>query len=78
LTVERRQSVWSNLFKQASIGFDGDMKWLADQRFNGRQIRNFVRLAKIMYPTSPTLSKSDMQTALEFGFGDDEAETAVA
>lgn len=70
-----RAKVWRDLFFQAAIQYGGDADLLAEKDYNGRQIRNFVRLAKIMYPNGK-LSEGNLMGVLDFGF--DKTPQAVA
>jgi hypothetical protein len=68
LSKEARKKVWTDLFGQAGITYNGDFETLTDKEFNGRVIRNLVRLAKIMQP-SGQLTEEDMRDVLPHSFG---------
>jgi len=66
LDNDSKQKIWANLFKQASINYTGSYDILVKQPLNGRQIRNAVRLTKIMHPSSPSVDDKDMVEVLSF------------
>lgn len=67
LSTETRQKIWQNMLKAANINVTVDVPWseLAAKKLNGRQIRNQVRLLKLMYPEGG-ISTSNIVDSLEF------------
>lgn len=54
LTDATRQDVWRTMLKAAGMSVsDADLAIIATEKLNGRQIRNRVRLARILYGTGP-------------------------
>ena len=50
LTPETRREVWRTMLNVAGLGeLEGDWKTLIERDLNGRQIRNLVRLAKVVH-----------------------------
>jgi hypothetical protein len=60
LNVERRQKIWELMLEKAKIVPEGDLSPLAEVELNGRQIRNCVRLMRIMHPEAEKLSVSTL------------------
>lgn len=68
LTNETRHSIWVNMLKSANINIKVDPDvWfqIVETPLNGRQIRNQVRLLKLMYPDG-NLTATDILNSLEF------------
>lgn len=68
LTPETRHTIWINMLKSANLNAMVDPNvWykIIETPLNGRQIRNQVRLLKLMYPTGE-LSAEDILNSLEF------------
>lgn len=69
LTDEVRHTIWKNMLKSANLEVvdtaENSLKDVATIKLNGRQIRNQVRLVKLMYPTG-TLTASDLRETLNF------------
>jgi SpoVK/Ycf46/Vps4 family AAA+-type ATPase len=59
LEVERRAKVWRTMFEKAGLNLDGGtFDALAGQaELNGRQIRNAVRLLRLMHPKRETVAE---------------------
>jgi hypothetical protein len=51
LDESARMSIWKTMFASANLDVQGDLTPLAQAQVNGRQIRNLVRLARILHPT---------------------------
>ena len=65
LEPARRAQIWKNMLKAASLSVDGDFQPVAEEPLNGRQIRNQVRLLKIMHPKGG-LSIADVMKSLRY------------
>lgn len=66
LDQEARKKVWTTMFKVAGFKHTGNLDEIAKKaKINGRQIRNMVRLLKVMYPTGE-VTNEQIQEALEF------------
>lgn len=50
LSQEVRHKIWSIMLNRAGVHYTGDLKVVAEREMNGRQIRNMVRLLKVMHP----------------------------
>lgn len=63
-----RMKIWRNMLGSAGITTsDEDLHLLADAKpLNGRQVRNQVRLIKIVYPTATTLTFEQLKVCLRF------------
>jgi hypothetical protein len=62
-----RAGVWQTMFEAAGLRLaDGSFQTLAEPEINGRQIRNLVRLARILHP-SGSVTVGQMHGILEFG-----------
>lgn len=62
-----RQSIWRSMFEAAKLNLvDGTFEELSIHPVNGRQIRNLVRLARILHPQG-TVSLSQMEDTLQYG-----------
>lgn len=69
LSNETRRKVWDNMLTAAHIEVSEDhTSWdqISSFKLNGRQIRNQVRLVKLMYPGVTKLSTSQLKKTLEF------------
>ena len=67
LSDETRKTIWQSMLKSANIEVTGsEDAWskIASVTLNGRQIRNQVRLLKLMYPQTATTA--DIEESLEF------------
>jgi len=69
LTEELRSKIWNSMLKAAGIVVMNDSrvtwKQITSISLNGRQIRNQVRLLRLMHPAG-TVSTLDIQDSLEF------------
>jgi len=69
LSPEIRQKIWNNMLQSAAIevAVDGTTTWtdISLTKLNGRQIRNQVRLLKLMYPDGP-VTTTDVMESLSF------------
>ncbi len=67
LSVETRRTIWQNMLKASGANVSEDTSWneVASKPLNGRQIRNQVRLLKLMYPNN-NIKTSDIIDSLEF------------
>jgi hypothetical protein len=69
LTPETRLSIWKNMLAAAGLDVceSPEYTWedLANTKINGRQIRNQVRLLKLMHRTG-TISTHDIMNAMKF------------
>lgn len=54
LTPEIRRKIWNLMLQSAGVEVKGGLDGIPDEVLNGRQIRNLVRLAKVLYDTSVT------------------------
>ena len=62
-----REGIWRTMFEAAGLKLaSGTFAELSAREINGRQIRNLVRLARILHP-SGRIDLRDMQSILEFG-----------
>ncbi len=73
LSVQSRQTVWTNLLKAAGISLtDQDISNLAKYEINGRQIKNSIRMAQSLSldkeynPTSKTVGIESIEKVLKF------------
>ena len=67
LDQKARSAIWRTMFTAAEMHLvEDDFDSLGQTDLNGRQIRNLVRLARILYPRR-TISLPQMQEMLEFG-----------
>ena len=70
LTPATRDIIWKNMLSSANIELQGivtDIMWnnIINSPLNGRQIRNQVRLLKLMYPNNK-VTTTDIWESLEF------------
>lgn len=67
LSVTTREKIWYSMLSASGIEVEVDTSWtgLAQAPLNGRQIRNQVRLLKLMYPNNK-IKISDIVKSLEF------------
>jgi SpoVK/Ycf46/Vps4 family AAA+-type ATPase len=67
LSPEIRKIIWTNMLGAAAIEVTEDASWdvVSKAPLNGRQIRNQVRLLKLMYPDNKVKTSSIMES-LEF------------
>jgi ATPase family associated with various cellular activities (AAA) len=67
LSTETRKTIWQHMVKAANLNIAEDIGWdrISSETLNGRQIRNQVRLLKLMYPDG-NLNTSDIISSLEF------------
>jgi len=69
LTEDLRSKIWNSMLKAAGMEVINDSRvaWgqITNVSLNGRQIRNQVRLLRLMYPTG-VVSTLDIQNSLEF------------
>jgi AAA+ superfamily predicted ATPase len=67
LTREARAIIWKTMFVSAGLTLaEGSFEDLAESAMNGRQIRNMVRLAKILHPDG-TITLGQMLQVLKYG-----------
>lgn len=52
-----RQEIWQVMLHHAGIKIDGDLNGLPDIELNGRQIRNMVRLTKVIHGNEVTIDQ---------------------
>ena len=67
LSNETRRTIWQSMLSAANVNVVPDVSWdeVAAKPLNGRQIRNQVRLLKLMYPGN-TIATSNIIDSLEF------------
>jgi hypothetical protein len=68
LSAETRRKIWKSMLEAAGLNVTEDnVTWsdVSDRPLNGRQIRNQVRLLKLMYPDN-NIKTSDVLASLEF------------
>lgn len=68
LSSETREKIWKNMLSAAEIKIvDSHVSWteISDVKLNGRQIRNQVRLLRLMYPNKE-LTSENLLDSLEF------------
>jgi hypothetical protein len=69
LSPQTRKSIWDKMLSAANLTVDevGNATWehIASQNLNGRQIRNQVRLLKLMFPAGH-LKTVDILDSMEF------------
>ena len=67
LSPSVRQAIWTNMIAASGLKVTEDTPWvrIAEEKLNGRQIRNQVRLLKLMYPEG-NVKTSDIMQSLEF------------
>jgi SpoVK/Ycf46/Vps4 family AAA+-type ATPase len=66
LDVAARAAIWRTMFEAAGLRLaGGDFSRLAEPAVNGRQIRNLVRLARILHP-SGEITAAQMLDILEY------------
>lgn len=67
LSPETRQKIWNHMIAASGMTVTADTPWdlVAEQPLNGRQIRNQVRLLKLMYPDGQ-IKTSEILESLEF------------
>ena len=68
LSAETRRKIWRSMLEAAGLNVTEDnVTWsdVSDRPLNGRQIRNQVRLLKLMYPDN-NIKTSDVLASLEF------------
>lgn len=61
LTTPTREKIWKMMFESAGLSLVGDnSRWenFTNEELNGRQIRNVVRLLRVMNPTGEVTSQS--------------------
>lgn len=70
LTPASRREIWRNMTRAAHLEFASVavLQEVASWELNGRQIRNFTRLARILFPEG-ALTLERMQEVLRFGAG---------
>lgn len=69
LSDETRLKVWQNMLGAAKLEVVEDsVSWkdVAAHKLNGRQIRNQVRLVKLMYPNTQKLTTSQLKSTMQF------------
>lgn len=60
LNADRRVKIWNLMLEKAKIQCMGDINMLAELDLNGRQIRNCVRLIRIIHPAAEQLSVEEL------------------
>lgn len=68
LSPQTRKTIWQNMLEAASLKVTEDhVTWndIAEVKLNGRQIRNQVRLLKLMYPEG-NVTSSEVSESLDF------------
>jgi len=68
LSAETRRKIWMSMLESAGLNVvEDNVTWsdVSDRPLNGRQIRNQVRLLKLMYPDN-NIKTSDVLASLEF------------
>lgn len=66
LTTERRTIIWRRLFTTAGYQVSEDeLAIIASLNLNGRQIRNMVRLTKVVYPDSQVITAAEVKRLYE-------------
>ena len=67
LSAETRRSIWRHMIESSGLNVTEDIHWdrISHEPLNGRQIRNQVRLLKLMYPNNQ-VKTSDIIESLEF------------
>ena len=68
LSAETRRKIWTSMLESAGLNvIEDNVTWsdVSDRPLNGRQIRNQVRLLKLMYPDN-NIKTSDVLASLEF------------
>jgi hypothetical protein len=67
LDHEARQAIWQTMLDAAGLTLsEGTVAELAEPNFNGRQIRNLTRLAKILHPDG-RVTLAQMRAVLRYG-----------
>ncbi|GIW82204.1 MAG: hypothetical protein KatS3mg105_4011 [Gemmatales bacterium] len=67
LDYQARKAIWNTMLTSAKLKLtDGALDDLAAVELNGRQIRNFTRLAKILYPDG-AVTVEQMKAILRYG-----------
>ncbi len=54
LDAGRRRTIWGTMLKAAGVTLEGDLNGIPDINLNGRQIRNMVRLLRVLHGTTVT------------------------
>jgi hypothetical protein len=65
LSPGARLTVWENMLRAADVTVEGDMSIVAEEEIDGRQIRNQVRLLKVIHNGS-TISAETVKKSLRF------------
>lgn len=66
LVLETRTKIWAQLFHKAGIEYSGNMEELAKEDLNGRNIRNAVRVLKMLNPGQTVAGMTEIREALEY------------
>lgn len=69
LTAEVREQIWTQLFNLAKVNYTGDFKEIAKLKIDGRQIRNTVRLIKVVHRDNQ-IDDTRVREAVELNLGD--------
>ncbi len=65
LDAKSRASVWGKMLESAGMQVDGSLETLAETDVNGRQIRNVVRLARVLHGEKVTVEQMRESMALQ-------------
>lgn len=65
LSPESRQKVWESMLSAAKLRVEGDIREVCEEKINGRQIRNQVRLLKLTHPDG-RVSVKDIKESFEY------------
>jgi hypothetical protein len=66
LDAVKRKRVWDQLLAAAGLVFEGDAEALTETGLNGRNIRNAVRVLKMLHPDKVRMDIEDVNEALEY------------
>lgn len=66
LADESRARVWSQLLHKAGLEFSDSLEVLAKEDLNGRNIRNAIRVLKMLHPKTHVVGMKEVTEALEF------------
>lgn len=66
LGADKRKRVWEQLLHAAGLTFEGDYVKLTETDLNGRNIRNAVRVLKMLHPDKVHVNIADVDEALEY------------
>jgi hypothetical protein len=66
LTPEARETVWDNMLAAAGLRVDGNLGDVCQHEVDGRQIRNQVRLLKVIHKNADTITTEQIEKSLRF------------